>query len=113
MLPEAGALLWDVRRAAEQIAEFTAGLDEDAYLADSLRRSAVERQLEIIGEALKNLRALDPDTAALIPDLHRIVGLRNVLAHGYAVVDDRVVWAAAHAHVPTLAAIVDELLDRR
>lgn len=113
MRPEAAAFLWDVRRASEQIAEFIAGLDEDAYLADSLRRSAVERQLEIVGEALNNLRKVDPDTAALIPDLQRIVGLRNVLAHGYAVVDDRVVWAAAHAHVPTLAAIVAELLHRR
>jgi len=110
MRPEAAALLWDARRASEQIAEFTAGLDEDAYLNDSLRRSAVERQLEIIGEALKNLRALDPETAALIPDLHRIIGLRNVLAHGYAVVDDRVVWAAASRHVPALEFVIVSLL---
>jgi len=110
MRPEAAALLWDVRRATEQIAEFISGLDEDAYLADSLRRSAVERQLEIVGESLKNLRQLDPETAALIPDLHRIVGLRNVLAHGYAVVDDRVVWAAAAHHVPTLESAVERLL---
>lgn len=110
MRPEAAALLWDVRRASERIAEFIAGLDEEAYLADSLRRSAVERQLEIIGEALKTVRALDPETAALIPDLHRIVGLRNVLAHGYAVVDDRVVWAAASIHVPALEVVVASLL---
>lgn len=111
MRPEAAALLWDVRRASERIAEFIAGLDEEAYLADSLRRSAVERQLEIVGEALNNLRKQDPETAALIPDLSRIVGLRNVLAHGYAVVDDRVVWAAASQHVSSLVSIVDELLD--
>ncbi len=111
MRPDATALLWDVRGAAQQIAEFIAGLHEDGYLADSLRRSAVERQLEIIGEALKNLRGVDPETAALIPDLSRIVGLRNVLAHGYAVVDDRVVWAAASQHVPALRAIVEGLLD--
>lgn len=112
MRPEAAALLWDVSRAADQIAEFISGLDEVTYLADSLRRSAVERQLEIVGEALSKLRKVDPATAALIPDLHRIVGLRNALAHGYAVVDDRVVWAAAHRHLPTLATIVVELLDR-
>lgn len=67
--PEAADLLWDVRRAAEQIAEFIGGLDEDAYLADSLRRSAVERQLEIIGEALKKLRQLDPKTGSCICDV--------------------------------------------
>ncbi len=110
MRPEAAALLWDVRRAAEQIAEFIAGIDEETYVLDALRRSAVERQLEIIGEALKNLRASGSESAEAIPDLHRIVGLRNVLAHGYAVVDDRVVWVAASRRVPALALVVAQLL---
>jgi uncharacterized protein with HEPN domain len=42
--------------------------------------------------------------------VHRIIGLRNVLAHGYAVVDDRVVWAAASVRVPELKIAVDKLL---
>lgn len=70
----------------------------------------MERQLEILGEALKNLRSADPDTAAAIPDLARIIGMRNVLAHAYAVVDDGVVWEAATARVPALMAIVEGLL---
>ncbi|MGP6204625.1 HepT-like ribonuclease domain-containing protein [Microbacterium sp. F2] len=49
----------------------------------------------MIGEALNNLRRAYGDTAALIPEVERIIGLRNVLAHGYAVVDDSVVWTAA------------------
>jgi hypothetical protein len=48
-------------------------------------------QLEILGEALKNLRNVDPETAARIPDAHRIIGLRDVLAHAYAVINDSVV----------------------
>lgn len=91
MKPESAAFLWDVRRAADSIAAFIDGLDERGYLLDDLRRSAAERQLEIIGEALNSLRRADPDTASRIPSIHRIIGLRNVLAHGYAVVDDRVV----------------------
>jgi uncharacterized protein with HEPN domain len=46
-------------------------------------RSAVERQFEIIGEALSQLAKIDPAVAARIPDLRRIVGFRNVLIHGY------------------------------
>jgi hypothetical protein len=57
------------------------------------------------------LRKSDGETAALIPELARIVGLRNVLAHGYAVVDDSVVWAAASGRVPVLLGLVDELLS--
>ncbi len=110
MQPKSAALLWDVRGAADHIAAFIDGLDENAYLQDELRRSAVERQLEIVGEALNNLRRVDPETAARIPDVHRIIGLRNVLAHGYAAVDDRVVWAAASTRVPHLRDAVDELL---
>ena len=87
------------------------GLDADAYAADELRRSAVERQLEIIGEALKNLRKTDPDIGDQIPEIARIIGLRNILAHGYTVVDDAVVWSAASQRVPELLAVVARLLS--
>jgi uncharacterized protein with HEPN domain len=110
MQPESAALLWDVNAAAIRIVEFIGGLDERGYASDDLRRSAVERQLEIVGEALKNLRKVDPDTAQQIPDLARIIGLRNILAHGYTVVDDAVVWSAASQRVPELLSVVDRLL---
>ena len=53
------------------------------YLDNRMLRSAVERQFEIIGEALSQLAKIDPAVAARIPDLRRIVGFRNVLIHGY------------------------------
>jgi uncharacterized protein with HEPN domain len=110
MRPESAALLWDVHAAATRIAGFIAGIDGTSYSADELRRSAVERQLEIIGEALKHLRNGDPETTQHIPDITRIIGLRNILAHGYTVVDDAVVWSAASQRVPELLAAVDQLL---
>lgn len=110
MRPDSAALLWDVHAAATRIAEFIEGLDSQRYEADDLRRSAVERQLEIVGEALKNLRNADPSAADQIPDLARIIGLRNILAHGYTVMDDTVVWAAASQRVPELLLVVDRLL---
>lgn len=110
MRPESRSLLFDVHAATSRITEFIAGVDASQYAHDALRRSAVERQLEIVGEALKNLRAVDAATAGAIPDLSRIVGLRNVLAHGYAVVDDSIVWAAATTRVPNLRRVVEELI---
>lgn len=110
MRPESSALLWDVQTAGTRVADFIVGLDAVSYAANDLRRSAVERQLEIVGEALKNLRNADPSTADQIPDLARIIGLRNILAHGYTVVDDTVVWAAASQRVPELLLVVDRLL---
>lgn len=112
MRRESAAFLWDVHAAAARIAGFIQGLDERGYQHDWLRQSAVERQLEIIGEALNNLRKHDPEVAAEIPELHRIIGLRNVLAHGYAAVDNSVVWAAAHDRVPELAVRVLELIEK-
>ncbi|MFZ4893469.1 DUF86 domain-containing protein [Plantibacter sp. Mn2098] len=110
MQPESAALLWDVQNAASHIASFIDGLTAEAYAADDLRRSAVERQLLIIGEALNKLRKVDPNVAEQIPDLSRIIGLRNVLAHGYAVVDDAVVWQAATTRVPELLGSARSLL---
>lgn len=99
-----------MRAAAERIRTFVSGLIEASYREDELRKPAVERQPEVLGEALKNLRSADPDTAVRIPDVARIIGMRNVLAHAYAVVDDGVVWEAATARVPALLVIVDGLL---
>ena len=64
----------------------------------------------LVGEALNNLRKSDPDTAQQIPEISRIIGLRNILAHGYAVVDDSDVWGAASQRAPQLLTAVAELL---
>ena len=111
MQPDSAAFLWDVRAAGVRITTFAYGLTAASYAADELRKSAVERQLEIIGEALNRLRKADPEVAQRIPDISRIVGLRNILAHGYAVVDDAVVWSAVSERMPALLTVVDNLLD--
>jgi len=95
MRPEARALLWDAQEAAQLITTFIAGRDKPGYLSDVLLRSAVERQFQIVGEALNRLSRVDPATAAAVPDLARIVAFRNVLVHGYTVVEDALVCEAA------------------
>ena len=71
--------------------------------------AAVERQFEIIGEALNGLRRVDPAVAAQIPELPRIVAFRNVLIHGYATVDDRLVWSVVEGALPSLLARLNHL----
>jgi uncharacterized protein with HEPN domain len=73
MRPESRAFLWDARRAAELIEEFVAGKEWSDYTGDAMLRSAVERQFEVVGEALSRLARADPDVAAQIDDLPRIV----------------------------------------
>lgn len=104
------AFLWDVQQAAGAITQFTAGLDAAGYRANPLIRSAVERQFEIIGEALNRLSKEAPDFADRVPNLGKIVGFRNLLVHGYAVIDDRRVWEIVATLLPSLRATVTALL---
>lgn len=113
MQHEAAALLWDARRAAELIREFIAGKTWDDYNADPMTSSAVERQFEIVGEALNRLSRVDHSTAAEVPDLPRIVAFRNLLIHGYASIDERVVWEVATERLPQLITVLARLLDER
>lgn len=102
--------MWDAKSAADAIASFAANRTFENYRSDLLLRSAVERQFEIIGEAPNRLSRVSPDLAAQIPDLGRMVAFRNILIHGYAVVDDEIVWRAIHENLPTLQAKLAELL---
>ena len=104
------ALLADVLDAARSIERFRQGLDLDGYRNDELVRSGVERKLEVVGEALNRLSREWPELESQIPDIGRIIGFRNVLAHGYDVVDDEVVWDAATTDLPELAGSVEGLL---
>jgi uncharacterized protein with HEPN domain len=102
--PDPRKYVWDALQAAERASRFTKGRSFDDYLADDMLRAAVERQFEIIGEALGNLRRVAPELAAQIPDLTQIVAFRNILIHAYASVDDRLVWGVVEGDLPLLIA---------
>ncbi len=92
------------------IARFTAAGSFDEFAADPLLHSAVERQLEIIGEALSQLAKADPAVVAQISDFRRIIALRNILIHSYAKVDHQIIWDIVQQHVPILRREVGALL---
>ena len=110
MHADARKLLWDAQKSAERVARFTSGKSFADYGQDELLRSAVERQLEIVGEALSRLRRIDPTTAATIRDIDRIVGFRNIVVHGYATLDDRIVWGIIESHLQALRSQLDALI---
>lgn len=104
------SLLWDAREAADVITAITAGKSFADFGRDIVLRSAVERQFEIVGEALAQLARLDAAMAARVPDLREIIAFRNVLIHGYAVIDRTRVWRVIQENLPQLRAALAELL---
>ena len=107
---EAKKCLEDARQAAELILQFTAGKSFANYDSDPLLRSAVERQFEIIGEAVNRLGKIDPTIATGLPDAPRIVAFRNILIHGYDVVDNHVVWDVVQNNLTPLRDHVTTML---
>jgi uncharacterized protein with HEPN domain len=89
---DARKYLFDIAEASKLVSEFVAGKTLDDYLKSALLQSGVERQFEIIGEALGQLAKVDQQLASRITDFQKIVSFRNVLIHGYADVDDELVW---------------------
>lgn len=73
--------LYDIAEAGQLIATFTADKPFTDYERDAMLRSAVERQFEIIGEALTRLARLDQALAERITEYRRIIAFRNILAH--------------------------------
>ena len=73
-------------------------------------RAAVERQFEIIGEALAQLAKLDRMVAERISEHSRVIAFRNILIHGYADVDDLLVWDIVQTKLPVLRDEVEALL---
>jgi len=99
---ESKKYLYDIVRAAQLALGFIAGKTFADYRADPMLRSAVERQLEIVGEALAQLARTDPATASQIGEYQRIIAFRNILIHGYAEIDHRIVWNVLELKLPVV-----------
>jgi uncharacterized protein with HEPN domain len=109
---EAKKLLEDIRQACEEILVFTDGKTFQDYKKDHLLRSGVERQFEIIGEALNQLNKVDADVISKVSHYKRIISFRNILIHGYDIVEDTVVWDIVAKDLPLLHSQVVKLLGK-
>ncbi len=106
------ALLDDILRAAAGIERVVAGKTLAYYESDEDLQSILERRFTIIGEALKRLERADAALFREIPAARDIIDFRNVLAHGYEVVDPKTVWEAALEDLPKLVAAVVPMLEK-
>ena len=111
MNPRSIKRLEDAAVACTRIGEFTLDHSLEQFLQSDLLRSAVERQLEIIGEALGTASREDASVEDLIPGIPRIVALRNRIIHGYESVDPELVWDLVKTNVPLLMSQLNSILE--
>ena len=109
--PDSRRYLYTIQHSAVLLQDYLSGKTFADYHVDSMLRDAVERNLITIGEAINQLSRADAPTAAQITGFQDIVGLRNILVHGYESVDDETVWNILDADLPLLAQEVDSLLQ--
>jgi uncharacterized protein with HEPN domain len=102
--------LIDILQSTEEIQGFTKGMDFQAYRDSPVTQRAVERDFEIIGEALNRIKRIDERVLEDISEHQRIIGFRNILIHGYDMVDEMIVWNAVRNHLPLLEKEIQELL---
>ena len=100
--------LFDMKVAMESIGEFVADIDFERFKASKLIRSAVERQLEIIGESVKRIER----TGEIVPieNAKQIVAFRNILVHEYERLEEEIVWMIVKKNVPKLLEEINRLL---
>jgi uncharacterized protein with HEPN domain len=103
-------LLEDIRDAAAFVRDETSTKTLENYREDRLLRQAVERNFEVIGEAVGRLAKSDPTTAAQLSNYEQIIAFRNLLIHGYDLIDDSQVWDVIQRSLPTLEREVISLL---
>ena len=103
--------LYDIKLAIEEIDSFFIDIEKsyDSYIKDTQLRRAIERNLEIIGEAMSRILKEDPDYE--IEHARRIIGLRNQIIHGYDSVSDENIWGIVMNHLPNLKIEVDHLIQ--
>lgn len=80
------------------------------YQESLLLRSAVERQFEIIGEALSQALRMSPELGQRISNAQRIIGFRDRLIYGYAMVENDIIWNALQIDMPVLRREAEVLL---
>ena len=110
MRPESLKFLHDMRTARRRVLEFTRGKTLADYRSDVFLRSAVERQFEIVGEALSQLSKVDRETAERIPDRRDIISFRNILVHSYTAIDETLVWGVVESSLPEMLRTLDSLI---
>jgi uncharacterized protein with HEPN domain len=103
------AYLWDMRTAAREVLEFTRQTDVQGYLKDRKLQMAVERAVEIIGEAARKVSSSFQEKHPEIP-WRGIIAQRHVLAHEYGEIKQERMWTLVSVRIPELVANLEPLI---
>jgi len=105
-------LLYDVKLAIDEIESYfnKEAKTYENYKSNSLLKRAIERNLEIIGEAMNRLLNENPEFT--IENAIRIIGLRNQIIHGYDSVSDENIWGIITLHLPKLKSEINSLINK-
>ena len=103
------AYIWDMREAARDVMDFVAGVSYVKFCSDKKIRYAVERRIEVIGEAARHVSQAFQESHPEIP-WKRIIGLRDILAHEYGEILVERIWRVAIENVPELRQVLDPLI---
>ena len=96
-------LLQDVSLSCIEITDFTDGITFEDFQENRMLQLAIEREFEIIGEALSRIAIIEEDNLARqIPEYRKIIDFRNIIAHGYDIIDVAALWDLTQNHVPEL-----------
>ena len=102
--------LYDIQQCISKIETYTENQTQEDYLEDEKTQDAVERNFEIIGEAVNNIRKIDSSIADQIRESGKIVGFRNQLIHGYDMISDYITWDIIQTKLPILKADINKML---
>ena len=107
------AWLFDIQKAISEIEDFLKDRPKDflKYRENTLLKRAIERELEIIGEALNRILKAEPKLEGKISDARNIIGLRNQVIHAYDNISDETIWSIIIKHIPVLKTEIDSLLQ--
>jgi uncharacterized protein with HEPN domain len=104
--------LYDIVNSCEFVLEMTNGKTVEDYKRERIFRSALERELQIIGEAMLQLDAISPEIAERIAQHRSIIGFRHVIVHGYDSLDPNTVWNVVETKISILLEQARNLLKQ-
>lgn len=102
--------LYDIKFAIDEIDSYFLNRERrfENYSKDTLLKRAIERDLEIIGEAINRILTIEPDFP--IQNARKIVGLRNQIIHAYDNISDENIWGIIMNHLPNLKVEIESLI---
>lgn len=111
MQRDARTRLYDASKACEHITSFVAGKSVEDVASDVMLSSALERQFEILGEALNAFERLHPEAAARLEEVSVAIAMRNLISHEYFSMDPKTLVQTAQDDIPALKSKLEAVLN--